>query len=569
MRTKEEIRELHTWEVNEHHASSRQLQDEDWKYYKDTFLVTFIKEPYKAARVGLGAEIIDVPTSHIITNEPRVYVEATADNDIARKHSFNRGAFLNHLISRIRLQNPEPIKESVKNALACGEGWINIVNNPDWVGQEPLSQDIPLIFSTPDPRIVFASPDERNGIPDYCFLSFKRHFQSVINKYHQWTNPLKRRGKNRYVDWFAYFDKDIRYFEADGEPVLGDIQPNLLGFTPFVHFYSGYGKSSPEGRPEELAVSRIRPVKGRILLYTELMSSLASQQKLYSHKRYDFQPASPEIEQPPDFEYDLNYGTWNWIPYGINPTERGGTAPGGDVFAFLQMLRYEITRATPPILQGIGSGSSGRANEGESKHGLAQYQSVVDNASIAWGVALSQALSIIKNSAFDLLPLTLRATLSDGARGKITLTEEDIDDTHCEVKLKASDPIEDKAQTEIGMRMWTAGAIDWETNLIKYQGYSVDEAHKIIVKTMGEQFIKSSPQLLTAMSMAALQEQGIEIPQMGGGGSLPTTPVPYAPGARGGEPRKGNIKSVEAFSRDAGALLGAQESRMPPGLGEQ
>lgn len=583
MRNEKEIKELFEWEQNEHHPISKALQKEDWEYYKDTFPVPSIQSPYKITRLALGTEIIDVPTAYIVTSEPQVYVEATADNDAARERALKRGTFLNHLVDRLTFQNPQPFKESVKNALVRGEGWIHLVNNPDWTGDDPFCQDIPLIFAVPDPIIVYASPDERNGVPDYCFLPYKRYYRAIQNKYEHWKNPQNRKDTDKFADWLVYFDKDIRYFEADGQAILETdnstkkkkeygIQKNMLGFVPFVHFYSGYGKSSPEGKPEELAVSRIRPDKGRILAYTELASSVASQLMLYAQASVDMQSLDPNLVIDKNkVEYSKIPGSLNILPSNVKVTMDRGSAPPGEVLSFLQMLRYEITRATPPLMQGISSGGSGRAEDIEKKNAIAQYQSVVDNAATAWGTALSQALHIVKNPAFGLLPLTLRATQSKEGqkiRGEITLKEEDIDDFHCVVKLKAADPIEDKAQAQIGNMMQAQGVIDWETNLVKYHGYSLDEAKEIMVKATAGLFIKNNPALIAAMGMAAMKELGIEVPVNPEMGGAPTQgPIPGQPGHRGGPPRQGNIKSIETLAKDADMQLANRPPRMSPGLG--
>ncbi|KKN56945.1 hypothetical protein LCGC14_0567370 [marine sediment metagenome] len=566
-RTIQEIQELYEWESVTHHSKRISEQTMDWSYYKDDFPVPFIKSPYKATRLGVGVEIVDVPVSHIVTSEPQVYVEATADNTTARERALKRGTFLNHLVDFLTFQSPQPFKETVKNQLVSGEAWIHLVNN-DQFKDDIFPDDIPITFSIPDPKIIYASADERNGIPDYFFISYKRYFQSVINKYEHWPNPLGRGGKDKYVDWLVYFDKGIRYFQADGVPVLeGGIQLNILGFTPIVHCYSGYGKSSPDGNPEELAVSRIRPVRGKILAYTELASSIASQLKLYAHKRYDFQPTDKEIKFTQDDvkNYDLNYGSANVVPWGVNIIERGGSPPLAEVFNFMSMLRYEITRATPPLMMGMGSGSSGRAEDIETKHSLSQYASVVDNASTAWAMALSLTLRMMKNKDLGLLPLTLRATVpAEGVRKAIILEDSDIDDLRCTLKLKAADPIEDKAQAQIGTSKWQIGEIDHETNLIEFQGKSLDEAQRIIVKTRAEKFM-NSPEFATTIGMAALEKLGIEPPPAEG--APPTGPVPGQRGARGGPPRTGNRKSIDALAKDADMQLANRPPRMSPGLG--
>ena len=584
MRTVEEIKELADWLENDYHRERIKLQNEDWTYYKDTFKVPFIKAPYKVSRLGSATDIVDSPVAHIITQHPQVYVEALSDADVALERARKRGAYQNHIADFLTYQSPQPYKELLKNLLARGDGWIHPVNNPSFNKDELFQDDIPIIYSIPDPIVVFGSPDERNGVPDYVVVKYKRYYRSVMNRYEHWANPKHRGERDKYVEWLAYFDKDIRYFEADGQPVLPlidtddyGIQPNILGFTPFVHCYSGYGKATPDGGPEELAVSRIRPVKGRIMLKTELASSLASQIKLYVHRRYDFIPTAPNVTLPKDFKYDLNYGHWNFIPFGIDVAERSGSAPASEAYNYLSMLDYEISKVSPPVMQGMGTGSSGRQDDISSKHGLAQYGSVIDNASTAWAMALGpMGLRILKNKDLGLLPVSIRASMLEKGkkvRGEITLKSEDIDDFHCVVKLKAADPIEDKAQAQIGTAKWQAGEIDWMTNLTEYQGKSFDEADEIINRRMAEDFVKNNPDLFNAMVMGMNEKLGIgatPVPQeaLGPQGQMPGQqgPIPGQPGAQGGPPRRGNIKSIDALAKDADMQLAARGPRRSPGL---
>jgi hypothetical protein len=228
-------------------------------------------------------------------------------------------------------------------------------------------------------------------------------------------------------------------------------------------------------------------------------------------------------------------------------------------------------------MQGMGTGSSGRQDDISSKHGLAQYGSVIDNASTAWAMALGpMGLRILKNKDLGLLPVSIRASMLEKGkkvRGEITLKSEDIDDFHCVVKLKAADPIEDKAQAQIGTAKWQAGEIDWMTNLTEYQGKSFDEADEIINRRMAEDFVKNNPDLFNAMVMGMNEKLGIgatPVPQeaLGPQGQMPGQqgPIPGQPGAQGGPPRRGNIKSIDALAKDADMQLAARGPRRSPGL---
>jgi len=584
MRTVQEIQELKEWLVNDYHANRVREQITDRAYIEDDFKLPHIKEPYTEIKLGTAFRMVTTPANHIITSNPQVYVEAVADNDAARARQNKRGSLLNHWADYLTKQNPQPYKESVKNALQRGEGWIHVVNNPDFGDSGLFRENLPVLFTLPDPLIVFGSPDELNGVPDELIICYQRHYNSVLNRYEHWANPKNRGKDNKLVDWFEYWCANYRYFEADGISVTGynrsskkrysdGQEPNLLGFVPFVHFYSGYGKAGPEGKPEDLAVSRIRHNRGLIMEKAEIRSSISSQLKIHAvtrvdlHEREAHQGTGDKEGNTPD--YSLDAGSMNVIPYGWDVQEHIGSEPGSQVFQHAYNIDAELESDNPPILSGITSGSSGRQDDIAVKQGNAQFESVVDNVGTAWSTAFKMGLSILKNKSFGLLPITVRTLKPTGTKNQITVDADDIDDLECEVLLKAKDPIEDKALALQGDREQQEGIIDWETNLTKYHGYTLDEAKQIMNKAMVDKLILSNEMLQNAIAIEAMKELGMEqYIQMAtgqGGGMLPqgSQAVPGMPGAQGGMPREGNVQN-DAMYQEADNLLQGYKVRNPP-----
>lgn len=580
MRSVSEIRELKDWLVNDYHASRVREQLIDRDYIEDRFKLPHIKEPYAEVKLGTAFRMVNTPANHIITSNPQVYVEAVANNDTARERQKKRGSLLNHWADTLTKQNPQPYKESVKNALQRGEGWIHVVNNPNFGEQSLFEDDLPIVFSIPDPLIIFASPDELYGVPAEVIVCYDRDYRSVINRYEHWGNPKHKGSGDKLVNWFEYWSPEIRYFEADGEPVTGysskmkrysdGQEPNILGFVPFVHFYSGYGKAGPEGKPEDLAVSRIRFNRGLILEKAEVRSAISSMLKLHSVTRVDV--VETEAHQgEPKFEYSLDAGSMNLIPQGYQVKEHLGSEPGNQVFQHAYNIDSEIENDNPPILSGITSGSSGRQDDIAVKQGNAQFESVVDNVSTAWSTAFKMGLRVLQ-AIPDLLPVTIRTKKpQDGVKNQVKIEVEDIDDTECSVMLKAKDPIEDKAMALQGNREQQEGIIDWETNLTKYHGFTSDEAQEIMNKAMVDKMIMSNAILQNAIAIKAMRDLGMEqyIQSAGLGGEQPQAQpqgaVPGQPGPFGGPPREGNIQN-DAVYAEADNLLQGYKVRNPPNV---
>ncbi|KKN73863.1 hypothetical protein LCGC14_0396650 [marine sediment metagenome] len=594
MKTITQIQKRATWLEDTYHANRITNQNKVDRYYRDNFDVPHVKAPYTIIRQGTGRELVDTPASHIVTAHPQVSVEATGGSDAALERARKVGSLLNHWADYIGMQNPNPYQEGIKKLLRRGEKWIQIVHNPEFSEEEPFQDDIPVLFALLDPMVVFGSPNERNGVPDYIVVSYKKHYQAVQSKYEHWANPKNRDENDKYANWLEYWGSykvkrkgkektvHIRYFEADGQPILETtgsteknpeygIQPNLLGFVPFVHAYSGYGDRTASGAPEDLAVSRLQPHMGKLLEETEVASYIASQLKIHAIGKVKIKIKDPEfIDAAKNADYDFSVGAKN---YEVTPQyefeESLGVEPGPAVFAHLSNIKSDIQRVNPPIMQGIGSGSSGRQEDIYTKHALAQYESVINNSSTAWAIAFGLALRVLKNETYGLLPLSTKAiSIKKGQRVSeaITVKDEDIDNFRCTLQLKAADPIEDKAQAYTGMAMWQARAIDHKTMLVKYHGYTPDEADDTIANTDLEWMIKEDPDFVKAVTSAVKEKMGIQdtsqMAQLGQEGA-----VFGQQGKEGGSPRQGNVKNPQAALEQADMLMASRTSRRPPGLG--
>ena len=568
-----EIKELAEWLETDYHKNRVKRQNEVDEYYLDTFKVPHVKAPYSEVRLGKGARLVDVPAAHIVTSHPQVYVEAIANNEKALERAKKRGSLLNHWVDYLTFQNPHPFQEGIKKTLRRGEQWTHIVNNDDFKNK-PFENDIPILFSLPDPLVVFGSPDERNGIPDYVVVSYKRYYRSVQNRYEHWTNPKPRNERDKYVDWFEYWDKDIRYFEADGQPVLeGGIQPNILGFVPFVHSYSGYGDKTASGDPADLAVSRIWNERGKIMELTIARSSLASHLKIHTIGRVKIK-AEAEIynKAAEDLKWDLDVGTKNIEPFGVTVTEYTGTEPSPALYQYIYILEGDIEKITPPVMEGVGTETSGRLADIYTKHALAQYETVLRNSATNWSTSLGLAQRILVNKDLKLLPVSIMATTLDNGQRiskEIKVEKSDIDSFRCVLKLKAADPIEDKAMAQIGTSKWQIGEIDWLTNLMQFKGKSLDEADVIINARMAEDLIKNDPELFQSLVFGLNKNLGIGATMLPAGAAQQPgqqAPVPGQPGREGGPPRVDNIKSIDTLAKDAEVRLDRQGRRASPML---
>ena len=119
----EEIRSLKEFYIGLY-SKVRAEQKTDQEYRDDTFAVPEVTEPHKLLRSGIGARIVDAPAEQIITSNPQAFV-TTGNKDAADRLSKEA----NRWFDVLRKQNPNPIKEFVKNLLGRGESYIQVIHN--------------------------------------------------------------------------------------------------------------------------------------------------------------------------------------------------------------------------------------------------------------------------------------------------------------------------------------------------------------------------------------------------------------------------------------------------------
>lgn len=500
----ENIRELRDYYVNELYSNVRKEQNEDKSYIDDTFAVPEVKEPHKPMRMGTGADIVDSPAEQIITSNPQVFIKCeNAEVGIRISRLINE-----KWIPILKRMNPNPFKEFVKNLLSRGESHIKLTHNPEWVTGELNKNGLPVFFSLLDPMVIYASPEEDdNGIPARVVVYYERQPKDVIVHYSSWSNPKKKGLKvegqpnkeDKYVQWFEYWDKDHRYFEADGEAVLNDrIQPNLYKFSAFIRKYSGFGKRSPDGDLSKLIVSDIK--KNRDLIRKECVigSDIVSILSLFAHRPKNIiLPMGTEISQ--DQIDELKFGAYALnvlnLPEGSKYDNEEPPEPTPEMFKFWADISGRIRQRNPFLMAGFPMGQSGRQQDMSEMTALRRYDTVVENTEHAWATAFEKALAIC-----NLVPGLYPAGLN----------KEDLTNNFtCFVKLRAEDQLESDRRATLGSRLVSAKEIDPITNLVEYKGYTKERAEEIMVDMMAWQVLLTNPDIAELIGLRAIEKAGM------------------------------------------------------------
>ena len=574
MITIQEIKDYKNYLIKDYHGQRVNQQLKMQQFYDDDFPVPMITAPKYLSRTGTAPSLVDAPASHIITRNPQVFVEPKRQTGKHRESAEKVNALLNHWVRRILKQSPQPMREFVKNLLLRGEGWVHPVINEDW-DKEQADKHLPVLFLTPDPVNIFGSPVEKYGVPECVVVSYEMSPILIHMAYPDWNYE----GNKKLINWMEYWREDVRYFEADGQPVLKDgIQENVMGFVPFVHAYSGFGKESPDGRPETLAVGRLDKVTNLLIQECAINSDIDSTIHKFAHERIDiFIPEGSDVDEKGIKEqYDAGVGALN-IVKGIPPGNmKEGTRilPSAEAFQHYNNIRARIMIEAPPIMSGLPSGTSGRQEDIVGYHFIRRFDSIVEATEDAFGKAFDMGRQILTKVP-TWLPISQWLEQPEGGTKEVNIDEDDlVNCTDSAVKLKAADPVEDDRRLMAGKLLYDGGHIDEETFLIEYAGYTPEKAQQIIVKRLAQN-VMQTPALLAILSSKALeklgmaeelkaleQEQQIQKEMQGALQKKNTGGM----GSQGGEPRNFNQQSSNPEARKMADMMMTQRGIRAPAM---
>ena len=550
MKTIDEIKKIKDYYKDDLYKSTRNNQKEDLKYINDNFEVPEIREPHRAFRSGLGREVVDAPAEQIVTSNPQAFVDALKDTKGANEGASRLAREINQgWIPILKGQNPNPFKQSVKNPLGRGENYIHPVHSETW--RTGTKYGLPVLFLIPDPMVIYGSPEEddcgwkpNSGVPNQVVVFYERQPLDVIIRYPSWSNPKKAglQDKKQQVEWFEYWDKDTRYFEADGEPVLkgeNGIQSNIYGFTPFVRKRSGFGTTSYEGKLEELIVSDIRFIRDLLRAECIVWSNIISNMTLFAHRpRTIISPGEVNEDQIREQDFgSYSVAIYQNVPTGTEFKWEEVPAPTREMFQHHADIIARIQQRSPFIMAGFPMGSSGRQDVEAYTNAIKRYDTIIENTDTSWGTAFEMAFQIMKT-----IP---RFPLPDGLHKSDLLVP-----ANYSLKLKAKDPIADDRLSVAGRTMVQMGQLSLRSNLVKYQQMTEEEADDEIDQIFAEQYMFQSPDIAELMQVRAAEKSGmfediqaLRQRRMELEKKIKQFPLGAQFGSQGGEPRTGNIQS--------------------------
>ena len=496
-----DILALKEFYIKDLYSDVRKEQAEDQRYIDDTFEVPEVRSPHKPLRLGVGARMIDSPAEQIITNKPQVFLSMITGGQVIGDKLAKEA---NSWIDAMRRTNPNPYKESLKNKLARGENYIKLVHNQTWIeGDKPIRSGLPVLFVIPDPMVIYGSPEEtEEGIPERVIVFYERQYRDLITNYDAWTNPKGKREKDK-IEWFEYWDKNIKYFSADGEVVYFD--ENIYKFVPFIRKFSGFGRRSPDGKLTSLIMGDLRMSRGLIKENCIMASDISSRHHLGAHVPKTVILAGEVNED--NLRENLSFGTYdlNIIQNVGSPIENNIKIgdieikpPSDGEYQYLSSIESKITQRNPFMLAGFPYGSSGRQQDLSSMAAMRRYDTVIENTELEFGIAVEKAFLMCRNVP-GLKP--------DG------ISKSDLEKTfRCTVKLRADDPLDQDRKATLGDRLWAQGngSIDLETYHTQFLGYTKDDSDSIKAKMLVDKLTLYNPDVAEVMGMIFAEEAGMD-----------------------------------------------------------
>lgn len=537
-------------EMKIRHSERLSQQRTDQDFLENTYPLVLIKKKEYQMRTNFAARMINAVTQQLISNLPKVFVTSNTDSDVAHKSTSNISLILNKWV-RSLLQNPvNPFEQIFKSHNYRGDAWLYTPHNKlltdygdGW--EEEYPDAMPVHFIPFDSMVVFSEPNEEmNGEPKRVLVQYEQNISYIKENYPLWSNP-QNRTPSKKAKFILYFDKEKSFAAADNEPLFRDKQKKLLNETgertnpykevPFVHLYSGYGFEGFERNPELLAYSRIRMIRDLITEDSQVRSDQLYNFHTFAHKSKTlYVPAGTDTPTDWAAAYKNEPDKLNLIqlPEGADPSwfkveESQLFDPAA--FAYAAQIRNDLGLEYPAPLQGGPGTSSGREANILSGNALAIYDCAVENTANLFAKGFLKALRIA--TKVDIL---------DVANDIKRVDEISVD-------LRTDDPVARDRAINMGSILVDKGKRSLKTFLMEDMRMTDKESDDEIDNILADKIMLQSPEIAAFLGFKAAQKSGmaeeLQAYRDMNQGQTPEIETGNPIGSKGGQPRKGNIKT--------------------------
>lgn len=499
--------------------------------------------------------IVQTGSNQLITDSPTVDVESVSDTEKAQKSADIEREFAEFLLKQMEIQNEvSPLKECAINI--CGSGMC-VLKGPifdikawrvlerkqgesesdykERVKSDNIEKrsNFPFYYRAIDPRRFYPDP---SGKRQFAFESYKRMALDVKSSWPQWDGysndtPFKE------LDWIEGWHKDWRTYLADTKAIFSkDVIPNLYGFIPYAWGYSGWGKTSPDGKPEERAVGLLNPIISALEEEARFKSAMGN------HFRQNvYQPYAKD----PTIDGDFTMGPGEIIETPVKNGLVDGIAPfpvariNPDTFPILGSVLQDIQNTSASALlsgQGPNGDTSGYLQGILMGQGRIKFRPALNTLELMASTVIRNTLYLIKHVIKQPVPF---------AGGKIIRPDDIMEPIIINVSLEPTDPAENDRKLKSGMDLHSRKIISTRTMREDYAGVSdVEESEQILIET-----IKAMPQyqaLLLGEAMENYEMKALveKLKQLQNSGGIAGQAAPYIEG-QGEIPAGMDIKKIQ------------------------
>jgi len=508
------------WE--EHYSTLKTQQEENFSFYElsyDANIPTGLG--YEQKTPSTARDWVDFGIMHYTLDKPQDVVKPRNSSETAREQATMMESFYNYWLGRIILD----IKGNAKKQLWGGECFFKLIVDDTYYGtykgkkisdlkgdeleefQEKRSTAFPLRIECPNPVNVYPSPAGRGfwhpEYIEYYEMTVAQAEELCERNNWSWKNTKNLKSTST-VKYTVYYSDSERCILLGDEPVLkGEVQPNWLKFTPYVHIPSGLGTESYEGKPEYKYRSIFHGKKDMIKLQTRVLSQLDAILARF---------AWPWWELKGDLEVIKKLYGETGKGFSPNPNE---AQVSSDDF---QIIPHQGEQPPPALFQHAGMASAMAEPPpvlgGQRPPGIYSGYGTVSLLTTAKPIYkdpfknMEDGLSVLMGMGARVMENTLKYKINIGDReldpSKIKGYYEN------EVHLLAEPPEAADMRKTLGANLFKQGVISDLYNKVHYQDMTTEKA----LNEQDQQFVEkimNDPNLLMQMATLAMKRLGMEL----------------------------------------------------------
>jgi len=435
-----------------------------------------------------GRAAVDTATDHIMGLGYRIDMDRYSDEEgVVNTIGLLRRLGFATIQQMAKTHRINVIRRVVKSAFLYGMGIFRgplyvhrqrplviggaAIEDSDW--EAILKNTYPFHFQSRYPGFVMPDP----SCPmRYLVDSYKTSGVAVKTIHPKWKTDMTLETEGNYWEFWSPGQK--QYF-WNNEPILGDKEmDNKWGFIPYEIIDAGFGADDPEDRMEHQIVSLLTPIISALKTEARIKTALA-------HKAVTDAVGFPAVDRPvkPPFKMPAYVGDLAIHPPQYNYRNVLPTEVSGDTWRIAGMVDADEQLAVPRILQGLGSkgATSGYQESQRTGQGRLKFDGVKQGLETSIARILGNELRLIK---WIGKPIGVHGQYPEG-RGLTTIHPDKVIPALQQyyITLEPANPEDRDRRIYMGLRLFQAKALPWETICDRYFGLEpTNERLKLMIQ---------------------------------------------------------------------------------------